>query len=81
MTGFARILQSEFPVEKYRSVPSAAMPKPDIQIDDKKKLVGEVACVSFSWFPVSGIRVLAFHPKSQPRVMLALVSPKLPNPA
>src|SRR5215831_3311120 len=76
--------QSEFPVEKIRFPDSSlAGPAPDIQMEDKKKLVGELDCVSSSWFAGSAERVvpLKFHPKSQPREESALKSQKLPKAA
>ena len=57
---------SEFPVAKYRFVPSDAMPESDIQIDDRKNLSAAAACSSVSR-GASGARVDAVHPKSQPR--------------
>jgi len=78
------LLPPEFPVEKIRFPDSSlAGPAPDIQIELKKKLVGELDCVSLSWFAGSAERVVPFkcHPKSQPREEPALKSQKLPKAA
>ena len=40
--------ESEFPVVKYRFVPSDAMPEPDIHIDDRNIPVAAVASASVS---------------------------------
>src|SRR5271170_4665956 len=67
---FVALESSEFPVEKIRfAASSIAGPAPDIQIVSRKKLVGELACLSSSWFAPNAERAAPVHPnpKSQPR--------------
>ena len=59
----------------------AAIPHPDIQIDDKKKLLADADCRLSKWLVNNGVNEMAVHPKSQPREALALKSQKLANPA
>ena len=59
----------EFPVaKKMPPVEDAARPLPDIQMVDKKKLlVDDAARLLSRWFAASGVSVLAFQPRTQPR--------------
>ncbi len=60
---------------------SAAIPYPDIQMDNRKKASGEGACSSKTWFDGNGVSDPAVHPSSQHRDRFAAKSQKLPNPA